>query len=171
MAGKVFNNGNEISQYFNRILPKIVDAVSDHLLDNFLEHLEKTIYAAPSSEYYERYEKKGGFYAGWEITTEQRKDIGDYVKSLIFDGNKLISPSTDMRNGQMTHGGSDGSDIRNLMPEVLNDITSNIIYSYSDGAKYFDGNIIGYWDSYIKGLDKKVNNWFKDELKKYGIEI
>ena len=57
------------------------------------------------------------------------------------------------------------------MANILNDIQSNDIYSYAGGAKYLsDGaNSEGYWTSYLRDIDKKVESWLDTEFKKHGI--
>ena len=170
MAEITFNNSIEIEKYFNQVIKKVVEAVSRKLLDDFLKHIDETIYAAKPGEY-ERYYKDGGFYSGWKISDEQDKQIGDYVKALVFDGSRLIAPQNDMRNSQMSHGGHDGGDVRNLMAMILNNAYDNLMYSYNGGALYLaELSSQGYWDSYVIDLDKKIVKWFDKELGKYGIK-
>ena len=54
------------------------------------------------------------------------------------------------------------------MSWILNDITSNDLYSYAGGVYYLDIND-GYWNTYLAGIDDKVDKWLNDEFKKYGI--
>lgn len=166
---KIFDNSTEMESYFNKVVEEVIEAVSQNLLDDFLKHLDNTIYKATPGEY-TRYYKDGGFYSGWTISDEANKKIGDYVRSLIFDGSRLIAPQNDMINSQMSHGGDTGADFRNVMMQILNDPDLNFSYSYNGGAKYFENSNEGYWDSYTKDLDRKVNNWFNKELNKYGIK-
>ena len=167
---QTFNNNNEMKSYFNKVIEEVIEAVSNDLLNDFLKHIDETIYAAKPGEY-ERYYKDGGFYSGWKISDEQDKQIGDYVKALVFDGSRLIAPQNDMRNSQMSHGGHDGSDVRNLMAMILNNAYDNLMYSYNGGALYLAGlSSQGYWDSYVIDLDKKIVKWFDKELGKYGIK-
>ncbi len=167
---QTFNNNNEMENYFNKVIEEVIEAVSNDLLNDFLKHIDETIYAAKPGEY-ERYYKDGGFYSGWKISDEQDKQIGDYVKALVFDGSRLIAPQNDMRNSQMSHGGHDGSDVRNLMAMILNNAYDNLMYSYNGGALYLaELSSQGYWDSYIIDLDKKIVKWFDKELGKYGIK-
>jgi hypothetical protein len=145
------------------------------LLKDFQEHIKNTIYSAKPGKYV-RYGGsdglgKGGFGSGWKISDEQNKQIGDYVKALVFDGSKLIAPQNDMRNSQMSHGGHDGEDVRNLMAMILNNAYDNLMYSYNGGALYLaELSSQGYWDSYVIDLDKKIVKWFDKELGKYGIK-
>jgi hypothetical protein len=167
---QTFNNNNEMENYFNKVIEEVIEAVSNDLLNDFLKHIDETIYAAKPGEY-ERYYKDGGFYSGWKISDEQDKQIGDYVKALVFDGSRLIAPQNDMRNSQMSHGGHDGSDVRNLMAMILNNAYDNLMYSYNGGALYLaELSSQGYWDSYVIDLDKKIVKWFDKELGKYGIK-
>lgn len=167
---QTFNNNNEMKSYFNKVIEEVIEAVSNDLLNDFLKHIDETIYAAKPGEY-ERYYKDGGFYSGWKISDEQDKQIGDYVKALVFDGSRLIAPQNDMRNSQMSHGGHDGSDVRNLMAMILNNAYDNLMYSYNGGALYLtELSSQGYWDSYVIDLDKKIVKWFDKELGKYGIK-
>lgn len=167
---QTFNNNNEMENYFNKVIEEVIEAVSNDLLNDFLKHIDETIYAAKPGEY-ERYYKDGGFYSGWKISDEQDKQIGDYVKALVFDGSRLIAPQNDMRNSQMSHGGHDGSDVRNLMAMILNNAYDNLMYSYNGGALYLaELSSQGYWDSYVLDLDKKIVKWFDKELGKYGIK-
>lgn len=167
---QTFNNNNEMKSYFNKVIEEVIEAVSNDLLNDFLKHIDETIYAAKPGEY-ERYYKDGGFYSGWKISSEQDKQIGDYVKALVFDGSRLIAPQNDMRNSQMSHGGHDGSDVRNLMAMILNNAYDNLMYSYNGGALYLaELSSQGYWDSYVIDLDKKIVKWFDKELGKYGIK-
>lgn len=167
---QTFNNNNEMENYFNKVIEEVIEAVSNDLLNDFLKHIDETIYAAKPGEY-ERYYKDGGFYSGWKISNEQDKQIGDYVKALVFDGSRLIAPQNDMRNSQMSHGGHDGSDVRNLMAMILNNAYDNLMYSYNGGALYLaELSSQGYWDSYVIDLDKKIVKWFDKELGKYGIK-
>lgn len=160
-------NVTQLNKELSKILETVIDNVSRTLLEDFQRHLTDTIYAAPKGKYHRNYDK-GGFYSGWDITDNQRSAIKGYIKTLAFSGGKLVSPSYD--NG-LAHGGVDGRDIRGYMAEILNDITSNDEYSYAGGAKYLsDGsNSIGYWDSYLKDIDKKITQWLDEEFKKYGI--
>ena len=167
---QTFNNNNEMKSYFNKVIEEVIEAVSNDLLNDFLKHIDETIYAAKPGEY-ERYYKDGGFYSGWKISDKQDKQIGDYVKALVFDGSRLIAPQNDMRNSQMSHGGHDGSDVRNLMAMILNNAYDNLMYSYNGGALYLaELSSQGYWDSYVIDLDKKIVKWFDKELGKYGIK-
>lgn len=167
---QTFNNNNEMKSYFNKVIEEVIEAVSNDLLNDFLKHIDETIYAAKPGEY-ERYYKDGGFYSGWKISDEQNKQIGDYVKALVFDGSRLIAPQNDMRNSQMSHGGHDGGDVRNLMAMILNNAYDNLMYSYNGGALYLaELSSQGYWDSYVIDLDKKIVKWFDKELGKYGIK-
>lgn len=169
MAKKVFNNSSEIEKYFNKVIKEVIEAVSKKLLEDFLAHLNKTIYAAPVGEEYKRFKDKGGFYSGWIIQDEQRKDIGDYVKSLVFKGGNLIAPTPD---NKLAHGGLSGGDQRGKMAWILNDLAANYDYSYNGGAKYLtydSNNTIGYWDSYLQNWEKKCEKWFTEKLKQYGI--
>jgi len=167
---QTFNNNNEMKSYFNKVIEEVIEAVSNDLLNDFLKHIDETIYAAKPGEY-ERYYKDGGFYSGWKISDEQDKQIGDYVKALVFDGSRLIAPQNDMRNSQMSHGGHDGGDVRNLMAMILNNAYDNLMYSYNGGALYLaELSSQGYWDSYVIDLDKKIVKWFDKELGKYGIK-
>lgn len=167
---QIFNNENELKNYFNKVIKEAVEAVSEKLLKDFLKHLDDTIYAVNPGEY-ERYYNNGGFYAGWKIDDTQNKKIGDYVKALVFDGSRLVAPQNDMKNSQMSHGGSDGTDVRNLMAMILNSAYDNLMYSYNGGALYLkELNSPGYWDTYVIDLDKKIIKWFDEELKQYGIQ-
>lgn len=169
MATKLFVNSKEMESCFNQIMEEVIEAVSQKLLKDFLKHLDETIYAAQPGEY-TRYYKNGGFYSGWKIDDKKSKQIGNYVRSLVFDGKLLVAPQNDMINSQMSHGGDTGADFRNVMMQILNDPDLNFSYSYNGGAKYFENNSQGYWDSYMNDLDVKINKWFSDELKKYGIQ-
>ena len=54
---------------------------------------------------------------------------------------------------------------------ILNSWISNNEYSYNYGANYLanDYSADGYWDSYLKDIDNKIEKWLNDEFKKYGI--
>lgn len=169
MNGGIFNNTLEMEKYFNKIIKEIISSVSEKLLKDFRLHLDNTIYAAPPGTEYIRLRNNGGFYSGWAIQEEQRKDIGDYVKSLVFKGNNLASPTYE---NKLAHGGTTGGDQRGKMAWILNDLAANYDYAYNEGANYLtksSGNSIGYWDSYLQDIDKKIISWFNTELKKYGI--
>lgn len=174
---QTFNNNSEMENYFNKVIEKAIEAVSNNLLKDFQEHIKNTIYSARPGEYV-RYGGasglgEGGFGSGWKISDEKNKQIGDYVKSLVFDGSKLIAPQNDMINSQRSHGdGEFGLDLRNMMMEILNDyyMNSSKEYSYSGGAKYLKTPGQGYWDSYLINLDKKIIKWFDEELGEYGIK-
>lgn len=170
MATKIFVNSKEMEAYFDKIMKEIVEAVSQDLLKDFLKHLDSTIYAAPKGEEYQRLRENGGFYSGWIIQDEQKKEIGKYVKSLAFKGNRLALPTT---SNNLAHGGVTGGDQRGKMAWILNDLAANYDYSYNGGAKYLtqeSGNSIGYWTSYLKNWEKQVDKLFNKELKKYGIQ-
>ena len=161
----------QLNKELSDILEKVIDAVSETLLKDFRQHLDATIYAAPKGDYV-RNRENGGFYAGWEIKKDQSSALKGYIRRLAFNGSKLVAPSDD--NG-WAHGGdwggSPGGDQRGKMSWILNDLTSNDYYSYNGGAKYLadGGNSIGYWDSYLKDIDNKIEKWLNDEFKKYGI--
>ena len=161
----------QLNKELSDILEKVIDAVSETLLKDFRQHLAATIYAAPKGDYV-RNRENGGFYAGWEIKEDQSSALKGYIRRLAFDGSKLVAPSDD--NG-WAHGGdwggSPGGDQRGKMSWILNDLTNNDYYSYNGGAKYLadGGNSIGYWDSYLKDIDNKIETWLNDESKKYGI--
>lgn len=170
MATKIFNNSKEIENYFNHIMKEVVEAVSKDLLKDFLQHLDNTIYAAPKGEEYKRLRENGGFYSGWVIQDEQKAEIGKYVKSLVFKGNLLAVPTT---SNNLAHGGSSGGDQRGKMAWILNDLAANYDYAYNEGANYLtknSGNSIGYWTSYLKDWESKVDKLFYKELIKYGIQ-
>ncbi len=166
---KTFKTENELKQYLYKVESKVIDAVSKKLLEDFQKHLMKTVYGAPPGKY-QRYGENHGFYSGWEIVTGVKSAINDYVKVLMFNGNKLISPQNDMRNSQMSHGGREGEDIRNMMAEVLNNINYNDYFSYNGGAKYLVDGGVGYWTSYLENVEDKIDKWFNDEFLKYGIK-
>lgn len=161
----------QLNKELSDILEKVIDAVSETLLKDFRQHLDATIYAAPKGDYV-RNRENGGFYAGWEIKKDQSSALKGYIRRLAFDGSKLVAPSGD--NG-WAHGGNWGGnpsgDQRGNMSWILNDLTNNDYYSYNGGAKYLadSGNSIGYWDSYLKDIDNKIEKWLNDEFKKYGI--
>lgn len=161
-------NSNQLNKELETILMNVVDAVCNTLLKDFQQHLNATIYAAPTGIDYKRNKENGGFYSGWKIKEQQKSAISGYIKGLVFDGGLLKAPSY---NNGLAHGGVDGRDIRGYMAEILNDITSNDIYSYAGGAKYLsDGsNNVGYWTSYLSEIDKKIESWLDLEFKKYGI--
>ena len=54
------------------------------------------------------------------------------------------------------------------MSWILNDVTFNDLYSYAGGAHYLENND-GYWNTYLAGIDDKIEKWLNDEFKKYGI--
>lgn len=165
-------NTTQLNKELSNILETVIDNVSNTLLEDFQEHLNSTIYAASPGEQYKRNKVDGGFYSGWEIRKNQSSALKGYIRTLAFDGNKLVPPS---ENNGWAHGGdwggSPGGDQRGKMPWILNDLTSNDYYSYNGGAKYLaDGrNSIGYWDSYLSNIDNKIKKWLDDEFKKYGI--
>lgn len=161
-------NTSQLDKELNIILENVINNVSDKLLKDFQQHLDNTIYAAPVGQKYERNYKNGGFYSGWEITQNQRSAIYGYIKTLMFNGGNLVAPS---ENNDWAHGGANGGDQRGKMAWILNSITSNDIYSYNGGAKYLadGGNSVGYWTSYLRDIDKKINQWLDMEFKRYGI--
>ena len=161
----------QLNKELSDILEKVIDAVSKTLLKDFRQHLDATIYAAPKGDYV-RNRENGGFYAGWEIKEDQSSALKGYIRRLAFDGSKLVAPSDD--NGWAhggNWGGSPSGDFRNDMVWILNSWISNNEYSYHYGANYLanDYNIDGYWDSYLKDIDNKIEKWLNDEFKKYGI--
>lgn len=157
-------NTTQLNKELSDILEKVVDAVSEALLKDFRIHLDATIYAAQKGDYV-RNRENGGFYAGWDIKEDQSSALKGYIRRLAFDGGKLVAPSVD--NG-LAHGGTEGRDIRGCMSWILNDITSNDLYSYAGGANYLENNS-GYWDTYLEGIDNKVEKWLDNEFKKYGV--
>lgn len=160
-------NATQLNKELNNILESVINNVSESLLSDFLAHLDAVMYSVPAGDY-ERNRENGGFYSGWNISSETMGNLAGYVRSLVFDGSKLVPPS-DYNQG--AHGGRYGSDIRDIMAGVLNDIESNDRYSYGGGANYLaDGfSNTGYWTSYLWDIDKKINNWLDLEFKKYGI--
>ena len=162
----------QLNKELSNILETVINNVSNTLLQDFQGHLDATIYAAPPGEQYERNRENGGFYSGWEIRENQSSALAGYVRTLAFDGSKLVAPSD---NNGWAHGGDWGGfpsgDQRGKMPWILNDLTSNDYYSYNRGAKYLadGGTSIGYWDSYLKDIDNKIEKWLNEEFKKYGI--
>lgn len=168
MNSKTFSTEAELMTYLDGVMSKVIESVSDKLLKDFLHHLDETIYS-PKPGKYHRYYKNGGFYAGWYIQDDVKKKCREYVKSLVFDGDRLIAPEEDMHNSQMTHGGRDGNDIRDIIAMVLNNPMYNDYYAYNGGAKYLEDSNQGYWDSYISDIEKKCEKWFDNELKKYNI--
>lgn len=159
----------QLNKELSNILETVINNVSNTLLKDFQIHLDSTIYAASPGEQYERNRANGGFYSGWEIKENQSSVLSGYVRTLAFDGGKLVAPSES--NGWAhggNWGGSPGGDQRGKMPWILNDIQANGIYSYAGGANYLYGNQ-GYWDSYLKDIDNKIEKWLNDEFKKYGI--
>lgn len=165
---RIFKNENELKQYFYKVESKVVDAVSNKLLKDFQDHLDKTIYGVPGVDY-QRYYKKGGFYSGWETITGVKSAINDYVKTLMYNPNKLISYESDLKNGQIAHGGRGYEDVRAAMVSILNDASFNDFASVNGGAKYLQNGGIGYWDSYLKDAEDKIDKWFDEEFSKYGI--
>ena len=162
----------QLNKELSNILEIVINNVSNTLLKDFQEHLGATIYAAPPGEKYKRNRENGGFYDGWEIRENQSSALKGYIRTLAFDGGKLVAPSES--NG-WAHGGNwDGSpsgDFRNDMVWILNSWISNNEYSYNYGANYLanDYSADGYWDSYLKDIDNKIEKWLNDEFKKYGI--
>ena len=165
-------NTTQLNKELSKILETVVDNVSNTLLKDFQKHLDSTIYAASPGEKYKRNKADGGFYAGWEIKEDQSSALKGYIRRLAFDGSKLVAPSDD--NGWAhggNWGGSPSGDFRNDMAWILNSWISNNEYSYHYGANYLanDYNADGYWDSYLKDIDNKIEKWLNDEFKKYGI--
>lgn len=158
-------DGRQLEQTLNQIAEKVIDEVSKTLLVDFQHHLDETIYAAPAGTSYYRYYNKGGFYSGWNI------DVNRLIRTLAFHGGKLVSPKQDYVNDGWAHGGYNKADRTGDMPWILNDIESNIVYSHKDGAKYFKyfNTTVGYWDSYLIDIDKKIEGWLDKEFGKYGI--
>lgn len=162
----------QLNKELSNILEVVINNVSNTLLKDFQGHLDSTIYAAPPGEQYERNRANGGFYSGWEIRENQSSALSGYVRTLAFDGSKLVAPSDD--NGWAhggNWGGSPSGDFRNDMVWILNSWISNNEYSYHYGANYLanDYSADGYWDSYLKDIDNKIEKWLNDEFKKYGI--
>ena len=162
----------QLNRELSNILEIVINNVSNTLLKDFQEHLDATIYDAPPGEKYKRNREDGGFYSGWEIRENQSSALKGYIRTLAFDGEKLVAPSES--NGWAhggNWGGALGGDQRGRMYWILNDITSNDYYSYNRGAKYLADGVssIGYWDSYLKDIDNKIEKWLNDEFKKYGI--
>lgn len=176
MATQIFNNEQELKTYFDSIMQQVIEAVSNDLLKDFQVHIKNTIYSAKPGEYV-RYGGsdglgEGGFGSGWVISEDISKATQQYVRSLIFDGNKLIAPQDDMINSQRSHGdGESGQDFRNIMMQILNDYyeNSSYDYSYAGGAKYLTSPGQGYWDTYIIDIKNKCEKWFNKYLKQYGI--
>ena len=158
----------QLNKELSDILEKVIDAVSKTLLKDFRQHLDATIYAAPKGDYV-RNRENGGFYAGWEIKKDQSSALKGYIRRLAFDGGNLVAPSD--YNG-WAHGGkwggSPGGDQRGKMSWILNDVTFNGLYSYAGGAHYLENND-GYWNTYLAGIDDKIDKWLNKEFKKYGI--
>ena len=162
----------QLNKELSDILEIVINNVSNTLLKDFQEHLDATIYDAPPGEKYKRNRENGGFYAGWEIKKDQSSALKGYIRRLAFDGSKLVAPSDD--NGWAhggNWGGSPSGDFRNDMVWILNSWISNNEYSYHYGANYLanDYSADGYWDSYLKDIDNKIEKWLNDEFKKYGI--
>lgn len=162
----------QLNKELSNILETVINNVSNTLLKDFQGHLDSTIYAAPPGEQYERNRANGGFYSGWEIRENQSSALSGYVRTLAFDGGKLVAPSES--NGWAhggNWGGSPSGDFRNDMVWILNSWISNNEYSYNYGANYLanDYSADGYWDSYLKDIDNKIEKWLNDEFKKYGI--
>ena len=165
-------NTTQLNKELSKILETVVDNVSNTLLKDFQKHLDSTIYAASPGEKYKRNKADGGFYAGWEIKEDQSSALKGYIRRLAFDGSKLVAPSES--NGWAhggNWGGSPSGDFRNDMVWILNSWISNNEYSYHYGANYLanDYSADGYWDSYLKDIDNKIEKWLNDEFKKYGI--
>ena len=162
----------QLNKELSNILEVVINNVSNTLLKDFQGHLESTIYAAPPGKQYERNRANGGFYSGWEIRENQSSAISGYVRTLAFDGGKLVAPS---ENNGWAHGGkwggSPGGDQRGKMPWILNYSDINEQYSYAGGAYYIrgGGQYDGYWDDYMYDIDEKIEKWLNDEFKKYGI--
>jgi len=156
-------NINQLNKELSIITEDVLDDVSDKLLKDFQQHLDDTIYAAPIGDY-SRYYKNGGFYSGWMIDR-----VTNLTRSLVFDGMSLVAPSNDMANNQMSHGGRQGEDVRDMLAGILNDANYNDYYSYSGGAKYLTSLGNGYWDTYFIDIDEKIEKWLNVEFKKYGI--
>ena len=162
----------QLNKELSNILEIVINNVSNTLLKDFQEHLEATIYAAPPGEQYKRNRENGGFYSGWEIRENQSSALKGYIRTLAFDGGKLVAPSES--NGWAhggNWGGALGGDQRGKMPWILNDADANKKYSYNGGANYLrgGGQFDGYWDDYMYDIDEKIEKWLDDEFKKYGI--
>lgn len=164
-----FTDSAKLNKELSNIVEKVIDAVSDTLLRDFREHLDETVYSPrPILPYevenpYQRLKTNGGFYSGWDIDKTKK-----LIRSLYFDGDRLAAPSYD--NG-LAHGGNDeNGDIRSYIAEVLNSLEMNANESYWNGAYYLSeyGGSVGYWDSYMRDIDDKVEKWLDAEFKKYG---
>lgn len=167
MVSKIFNNSIQIEDYFNSILKQIIRNVGVKMLEDFQKHLDETIYSPPEGDYM-RYYKNGGFYSGWHLVA-----LDDFEQALMFDPSRLIEHSQDWVNNFIAHGGNvnkTGRDYRKDMPMILNDSNLNGFYSVAGGAFYPRHSGNRYWDKYIQEINKKIQNWFDDEFKKYGIK-
>lgn len=173
MGKNVATNKNELEKMFagqvTQMLDEITDNIMNKLLQDFQKHLDETIYSPRLNSSYKRLKENGGFYSGWVIKENQRSALKGIVKSMVFDGSLLAPPTY---SNYLAHGGATGGDQRGKMAWILNDLSANFDYSYWEGAYYLSkdsGNSIGYWDSYLPKLERKMDEWINTELKKYGI--
>ena len=161
-----FDNDGQIEIAMNKILEDVLDKSAQRLLEEFQEHLMSTVYNGKYGNYsYKRYFKNGGFYGGWFIDNTKK-----LIRSLMFDGDLLVSPSEDVTNHGYAHGNPNGVDRRDDMPSILNDFTKNISESDFGGARYLSqAGEMGYWDSFMIDIDKRVERIVTEEFAKYHI--
>ncbi len=161
-----FDNDGQIETMMNKILEDVLDKSAQRLLEEFQKHLMSTVYNSKYRNYsYKRYLQNGGFYSGWFIDSTKK-----FIRSLMFDGNLLVSPSEDATNHGYTHGNPNGVDRRHDMPSILNDFAKNIDKSDFSGAKYLSQTGgIGYWDSFMADIEERVERIVTEEFAKYHI--
>ena len=161
MASKEFSNPTEMTNYFDNILEKVIDEVSNKMLEHMHNILDETVYYPHKNAQYVPLKENGGFWAGWTIEKTQ-----DYVRTLLFDPSKLSLDSI-----QGSHLGDWEGDIRNKMPSVLSDYQLNQEHSYNGGARYLnETGSVSYWDMFQMQLNQKIREWFDESLNKYGIK-
>lgn len=152
-------------------ISKIIDVVSDQLLEILKEKIEEIVYDPFSPAVYERQGENGGFLGSW-TNSSQASIYGNAVQSEIYnDPAKMNINRESFIHGSVLHGGTYHSDIRGVLAQMINeagDLVGNIFGSTDPPAWWKSPR--PYWDEFVKLLDNgKVEELIEAEFTNRGI--
>lgn len=156
----LINNSNELQKVIDNILIKAVDRTTDILLRKLEDIIDDVVYGweSPSDDPWKP-NRTHEFQESWIKT----KAIASshIIQSDIFQDISV------MKHRQNVDG--KGNDVHD--PDDVANLADIIISGQGYGFGYAEGIERDFWSKWIIYVDSNINNIFKDECKKLGLNL
>jgi hypothetical protein len=151
-------NNEMLLQVIGGDMVKVIDDVSEDILERIKEVVNLNVYELYPEGQYERLGENGGFLGAWE--KEAAVLIGNYIESKIGINPSLMTLDPDKHQ----HGNMAGEDRRPIMAQII-----------EEGTGYdFGGNASiprPFWDVVIRMLqDGSFDLFVEASFRKHGIQ-